>query len=186
MHFISRHRRVDGASQPSGMATFSRCEATPHPPWNIALMKFHGTVNSAKLNSSRWEKLNEIPSFEKGLPLSRAARPRVRVWRCIAFRRVSPPRTWVGVNDLGSVLVDSDVSYADFPSSLRDGMERGARDCWIVPRELIATMSLEFWSIVRPGGKPGESRIPFYLFRNTRESTCAWEIERVQFSQLSR
>lgn len=51
---------------------FLRREVTP---WNIALITFHGIVNFAKLNSSRWEKLNEIPSFEEAERLfSRSSR----------------------------------------------------------------------------------------------------------------
>lgn len=84
----------------------------------------------------------------------------------------SPEEPRVGVNDLGSAPVDSDVSYGDFPSSLRDGMERGTRDCRIVPRELIATMSLGFRSNTRPKARP-ENRIRFFPppARNARDRT---------------
>lgn len=142
MYFISewwKNKKV-----PSGTACgriFLRSILCKVTPWDIALIKFHGIVNFAKLDSSRWEKLNEIPTFEVGRRLfSHSLRNRVWIWRCI----VSPvhPRAREEVHDLGSIV-------RDFRSSLHDGMEHGTCDCWIVPRELIATMSLGFLSTIR-------------------------------------
>lgn len=116
-------------------------------PWNIALITFDGMINFG-IEFVAMRKVKRNPKFWSGETFL--------FLFAFDFDDGSPvyPRAREEVNDLGSIV-------RDFWSSLHDGMEHATCDCWIVPRELIATMSLRFLS-TEAGDTTGK-RIHFLL-----------------------
>lgn len=140
-------------------------------PWNIALIKFHGILNSAKLNSLRWEKLNEISSFVRkrdggGSSLALPVHVRVRV--SMHSFPASPGARGTSKWFRERARADSDISYGDFQSSLHDGMDRGTRDCWTLPRELFATILLRVLSIIWGWKKNWKTK--FFCYRQNAKN----------------